>query len=71
MRRNNSRIKSAKAFGSLKLFALKVIVQLLERSKEVKCERRIRRGHARKHTHTLIYYTIIHIYTHTHIRVRY
>lgn len=36
MRRNNSRIKSAKAFGSLKLSVLKVIVQLLERSKEAK-----------------------------------
>jgi len=53
MRWNNSRIKSAKAFGSLKLSALKVIVQLLERSREAEeYEEDIRTQSQHTHTHT-------------------
>lgn len=57
MRRNNSRIKSAKAFGSLKLSAPKVIVQLLERSKEAEEYEEGTRGkstptHAHTRSHT-------------------
>jgi hypothetical protein len=60
MRRNNSRIKSAKAFGSLKLSAPKVIVQLLERSKEAK---EYEEGTYAKSTPT-------HTHAHTHTRAR-
>lgn len=81
MHRNNSRIKSTKAFGSLKLSALKVIVQLLLRLKEAKeyeegthAKSTPREAHTHTPTHTHIYVHVhkIHIqniHTHTHIPI--